>query len=102
MSQTTNKLIEEFKRREAICQGVADRETESELSSYYHGKAVAYGEAASQIDHLAKHAPAFDLEHELELYHKGLWPKTDNGDETLSYSKNAVRALADYFYNLRR
>lgn len=102
MSQTTNKLIEEFKRRGTICKGVSEREKDIELSAYYHGKSVAYDEAAAQIGHLVAHEPELDIDHELELYHKGLWPKTDNGDETLSYSKNAVRALADYFYNLRR
>ena len=99
MSNTTNNLRDEIARRRDICQGVSDR---NEGDEYYRGKAVAYDELLALLDVLKKKAPEVDIEHELELYHQGYWPKTDNGDETLSYSKNAVRRLAEHFYFLNR
>jgi len=48
-----------------------------------------------------KDAPeVFDFEKELEAYHQGYWPKTDNGDESLTYSPNAIRRLVAHFFEL--
>jgi len=40
------------------------------------------------------------IEKELEAYHQGYWPKTNNGDESLSYTPDAVRRMVTHFYEL--
>jgi len=53
------------------------------------------------LDSLSVDAPeVFDFEKELEAYHQGYWPKTDNGDESLTYSPNAIRRLVAHFFEL--
>jgi len=94
---TNKELIDKIRQEIEMLDGADYPCDNSEQEVGYH---LALDEVGRFLDSLSVEEKPTNLEQELEAYHQGYWPKTNNGDESLSYTPDAVRRMVMHFYEL--